>query len=332
MAAAVIAVADGAGAAEIYGGNGIGFSNGNVNPATGASPTGPWVANIVFDKTDLKKGEPVAMKTGDAITHPRQAADAAKNGNTQVVPTLKSMSWCDTDGVKSLMSSAADTSKCYGWSMHSRWVVLDFNALQKAGTTSVWVSMTAKRFNDNDAVATDDDLVPALTVFQGRQDLGVHLHWYPSVLQDMANFWAWKLTPFTGGATKSNGWSTAYMAPPQTSMDSANVTGRLKLKPGGQNYLTVVVGGDAKHATAAEKHDVNFELDVALSRKAPKSTGGGDGGASAGGKLDKCACEIGVTQWHPSMNHCMAISLCEPIKGTPDECKTPEMCEKDGGR
>lgn len=330
IGAALACLSGAAEAAEIYAGNGIGFSNGNINPSTGASPTGPWVANIVFDKQDLKSGTPVVVKTGDNLTHPRQAADATKNGNTQVMPTLKSMSWCDTAGVSALMSSTADTSKCYGWSMHSRWIVLDFNALQKAGLTNVWVSMTAKRYNDNDAVSTDDDLVPALTVFQGRQDLGVHLHWFPSQFQDMANFWAWKLTPFTGGTTKSNGWATAYMA--SGSLDNANVTGRLKLKPGGQNYLTLVVGGDAKDPS--NKHDVNFELDVALSKNAPKTSGGSNdgGGNSAAGKLDKCGCQIGVTQWHASMNHCMAISLCEPIAGTADQCKTPEMCEKDGGR
>lgn len=50
------------------------------------------------------------------------------------------------------------------------------------------------------------------------------------------------------------------------------------------------------------------------------------------GGLDLCACEIGITEWHPSMNHCMAISACEPLAGTADQCKTPEMCEEDGGR
>ncbi len=320
-----------AGAAEIYGGNGIGFSNNTVNPTTGAPPSGPWVANIIFGKQDVKTGAaPATIKTGDNITHPAQAADAAKNGNTQIVPTLKSMSWCDTDGVKALMTETIESGKCYGWSMHNRWMVLDFNALQKAGLTSVWVSMTAKRYNDNDAITTEDDLVPALTVFQGRQDQGIHLHWFPSQFQQMASFWAWKLTPFAGGITKSNGWSTGYMA--AGSLDSANVTGKLKLKPGGQNYLTVSVGGDAKHSDPKLKHDVNFAFEVTVSRKKPATASTSGGGGSAAGNLDKCGCEIGVTQWHASMNHCMAIAQCTPIAGTADQCKTPEMCERDGGR
>lgn len=339
MGTALVCLSGTAGAAEIYAGNGIGFSNNTPNPATGVS-TGPWVANIVFDRQDARTGAPVMIKTGDNITHPRQAADAAKNSNTQVVPMLKSMSWCDsTEAIKGLMSTEVagrtESGKCYGWSMHNRWVVLDFNALQKAGMTSVWVSMTAKRYNDNDAVSTDDDLVPALTVFQGRQDVGLHLHWFPSQFQQMADFWAYKLTPFMAGSGKNKtpGWATAYMA--SGSLDSANVTGQFKLKPGGQNYLTVSVGGDAKHASASEKHDVNFALEVKLSRKNPSTSGGssgGSGGGTAQGSLDKCGCIVGVTQWHASMNHCMEISLCVPIAGTSDQCKTPAMCEKDGGR
>jgi hypothetical protein len=328
--AAFACLSGAAGAADIFGGNGIGFSNNTVNPGTGAYSPGPWVANIVFNKQDLRAGAAAVIKTGDDIT-PAAQAEAAKNGGISlIVPPTKSMAWCDPASNPDNPGNT-DISQCYGWAMHSKWVVLDFNALQKAGLTNVYVSITAKRYNDNDAVATDDDLVPALTVFQGRQDQGASLHWYPNKFQKQP-FWAWKLTPFAGGATKSNGWATGYMA--GGSMDSANVTGRLKLKPGGQNYLTVAVGGDARDPSA--KHDANFELDVALSKKAPKeSSGSGSGGTGAGsaaGKYDKCGCEIGVKQWHPSMNHCMAIELCAPIAGTADQCKTPEMCERDGGR
>lgn len=341
IGATLVGLSGVAGAAEIYAGNGIGFSNNAVNAATGVSPTGPWVANIIFSKQDAKSGGTVMMKTGDPITHPRQLADATKNGNLQVVPTLKSMSWCDTDAVVKLMSATPESGKCYGWSMHNRWVVLDFNALQKAGMTNVWVSITAKKHDDGTAQETDstgkalpsdDDLVPALTVFQGRQDEGIHLHWFPSQFQSMDDFWAYKLTPFMAGSGKNKtpGWATAYME--AGSLDSANVTGQLKLKPGGQNYLTVSIGGDAKAPTS--KHDVNFALEVKLSRKNPGTSGGstGGGGGSAAGQLDKCGCVVGVTQWHASMNHCMEISLCEPIAGTSDQCKTPAMCEKDGGR
>lgn len=341
IGAALACLSGAAGAADVYGGSGIGFSN---NPSQ-------FVANIVFNKTDVKNGaSPVVIKTGDDVTPAQQKG----LGTTITIPPTKSMAWCDPVSNPDIPSNT-DINTCYGWGMFSKWVVLDLNALQKAGLTSVWVSVTAKRYDDGVAteadatgktLPSDDDLVPALTVYQGRQDVGIHNHWYPNKFQKNP-FWAWKLTPFTGGTTQSNGWATAYGP---GSQDSANVTGRLKLKPGGQNYLTVAVGGDARHADAKLKHDVNFQLGVQVSRKSPStgvdysslgggngSSGGGNGGGntggnSAAGKLDKCGCQIGVTQWHASMNHCMAISLCTPIAGTADQCKTPEMCEKDGGR
>jgi hypothetical protein len=325
IGAALACLSGAAEAADVYGGSGIGFSN---NPSQ-------FVANIVFNKTDVKNGaSPVVIKTGDDVTPARQKG----LGTTITIPATKSMAWCDPVSNPDIPSNT-DINTCYGWGMFSKWVVLDLNALQKAGLTSVWVSVTAKRYDDGVAtevdatgktLPSDDDLVPALTVYQGRQDAGIHNHWYPNKFQKNP-FWAWKLTPFAGGTTKSNGWATAYMA--SGSLDNANVTGRLKLKPGGQNYLTVAVGGDARHADTKLKHDVNFELNVRISKKALGTSGGANGGgSSANGTLDKCGCQIGVTQWHASMNHCMAISLCEPIAGTADQCKTPEMCAKDGGR
>lgn len=320
--AALTVLSGSASAAEVYGGSGIGFSN---NPSQ-------FVTSVVFDKADAKAGAaPVIVKTGDDVTPPQQKG----LGTTITIPPTKSMAWCDPVSNPDIPNNT-DFNTCYGWGMFSKWVVLDFNALQKAGMTSVWVSMTAKRYNDGVAqetdskgkvLASDDDLVPALTVYQGRQDVGIHNHWYPNKFQKTP-FWAWKLTPFAGGATKSNGWSTGYMA--GGSRDSANVTGRFKLKPGGQNYLTVVVGGDDKEPT--KKHDVNFEFDVSLSKKAPMTSNSG-GGSKAAGSFDKCGCDIGVTEWHPAMNHCMDIAECKKIENNPnDHCKTPAMCTKDGGR
>lgn len=313
-------------AADIYGGTGLGFSNN----------AGQWVANMVFNKKDLKVGTEAVIRTGDDLTPASQKGF----GTTLIVPPTKSMAWCDPVSNPDLPGNT-DINQCYGWAMFSKWAVLDFNALQKAGIRKFWVSITARRYNDGIAeerdasgklLAGDDDLIPGLTVFKGRQDVGAHLHWYPNKFQKMP-FWAWKLTPFAGGNTKSNGWSTGYMA--AGSLDAATVAGQVVLKPGGQNYLSVAIGGDARHEAASSKHDVNFELSVKLYRREPKVGGGGGttgGGGSAAGKLDKCGCEIGVTEWHASMNHCMAVSLCEPIRGTADECKTPAMCERDGGR
>lgn len=304
-------------AAEIVGGTGLGFSN----------MPGQWVANIVFDKADLSSELPVTVKTGDDLTPSQQKG----LGTTLTVPATKSMAWCDAAANPAIPSNT-DINQCYGWAMHSKWIVLDFNEMQKKGVKTVYLRLTAKAYNDgnigpNDA---DDDLVPALSVFQGRQDTGAHLHWYPNKFQTETPFWAWKLTPFTGKATNySNGWSTAYFNDVQN-LDRAVVIGKVTLKAGGQNFLSVAVGGDARHSNLADKHDVNFQLDVEIAKKALPATTGGS--VTPTGGIDQCGCEIGKTQWHASMNHCMAIALCEPIAGTADQCKTPEMCARDGGR
>lgn len=315
-----------AGAADVFGGTGIGFSN----------VAGQWVINVVFDKTDLLATSPVSVHSGQDLTPTLQKG----NGVTLSVPLTKSMAWCDPSSNPANPTNT-DFEQCYGWAMHSKWAVLDFNKLQQAGLKKVWVSVTVKRYDDGVAVETDsagktlpgdDDLVPGLTVFSGRQDMGAHLHWYPNKFQTEPAFWAWKLTPFAGGKTQSDGWATANGPGEQ---NSAHVMGLVTLKPGGENFLSVAIGGDARHATAAEKHDVNFQLDVQVSRKMPSLGGGSDNGGNGGGAqgtIDQCGCVVGVTQWHASMNHCMAIALCEPIAGTSDQCKTPEMCAKDGGR
>jgi hypothetical protein len=178
-----------------------------------------------------------------------------------------------------ITNAAADsvsTGGCFGSALGSKWAVIDLNGLQKAGLRSVWIAVTASRYDDGIAEETDnqghlqpgdDDLIPALTVFRGRQDVGVHGYWYPNQFQPNPKFWAWKLSPFYSGTASNDttgGWATANGS---ASNHSASISGKYLLKPGNQNYLTVAVGGDGRDGPAA--HDVNFELAVRVSRKPP---------------------------------------------------------------
>lgn len=302
--------------AEIIGGTGLGFSN----------ASGQWVANIVFNKADLTSGLTTSLKTGDDLTPAQQQ----EQGTTLTVPPTKSMSWCDP-AANPVNPTTTDFNECYGWAMHAKWVVLDFNEMQKKGVKTVYLKLSAKRYNDNDNVTTDDDLIPALTVYKGRQDVGAHLHWFPNKFQKDPVFWAWKLSPFnteTDKTVNSLGRATAYGPGNQ---DEAIVTGKLALKAGGQNYLTVAIGGDAHHENVADKHDVNFQFDVQVSKKAlsaNSSSNANNGGATA--KFDLCGGEIGSTMWHPAMCHHMAISLCDGLVGK-EACQTPEQCELNKG-
>jgi len=145
-------------------------------------------------------------------------------------------------------------STCYGSSGGSKWAIIDLNALQKVGLKQVAVHLAVNR--------VDDDFVPALTVFRGRQDVGVHGFWYPNQFQDSPEFWAWKLTPFHTTPSESDptgGWATAHGADPA---NGATVDGVYALRADEQNYLTVAVGGDDRDSAA---HDVKFKLSVTLS-------------------------------------------------------------------
>ncbi len=260
------------------------------------------VANITFDKNDLKSNAPeISIHTGTNFTPTQQNIPYAKYS---FVPRTKSDAWCDPAANPSDLKNTS-YDQCYGNAYDARWVVLDFNKLKKQGYGNIAVEITARRYFIGDANDASNDLVPALAVFQGLQNQGGWGHWFPNQFQGSPQFWAWKLTPFTGGTTNSSGWATAYT--PTGGQDKITVDGVLKLKGGGNNYLSVAVGGDARKP--GNIHDVNFELVVKVTKykkPAPAAPGTTSCGFPAG--YDDCGCRAG-THWHPQMNHCMADEL-----------------------
>lgn len=259
------------------------------------------VANITFDKKDLKSDAPRAsIHTGTNFTPTEQNIPYARYS---IVPRTKSDSWCEPSANPAQPDNTS-YDQCYGNAHDVRWVVLDFNKLKKQGIGNVAVEITARRYTIGDADDASNRLVPALTVFQGLQNQGGWGSWFPNQFQGSPQFWGWKLTPFTGGTTNSSGWATAYT--PTGGQDNITVDGVLKLKGGGNNYLSVAVGGDARDP--ANIHDVNFELVVKVTnyKKPPASGGATSCGFPAG--YDDCGCKAGYS-WHPQMNHCMANEL-----------------------
>lgn len=244
-----------------------------------------YAAKLVFNKGDTKTDVPaLSIHSGQSITNPSTAASGT-------IPLTKSMAWCD-DATNPPAGSIPDT--CYGWGMHSKWFLIDLSALKAQGLSKVSVSIDVKRYIG--AEPAKSDMIPALTVWRGNQNLGPLLHWYPSQFQATPPWWGWLLSPWTD---KTNpGYMSAYGVGAQT---VANVNGEFKLKGGSQDYLTVAVGGDAKHTDPSLKHEVYFELVVDV-----KKTGGGGGGDV----IDPNGCVVGKTCWHPPMNHCMSVDLC----------------------
>lgn len=286
-----------ASAAQTIVGNGIGYT-----------------ARLVFDKADKQKDansnlKTVMVKTGDLLLPGKQENSGI---SPQLIPAVQSNGWCYP-----LANPNPSGSECYGWSVYSQWYLVDLNQL----SGKVWVQISVKRYdNEGDAVADqDDDLVPALTVWQGPQVQGKFGDWYPSQFQgfdDKGNpvsegfkpFWAWTLKPLNNGATPS--WATASGAGDKS---VATVTQQVTLKKGDGKYLSVVVGGDDQHA---ERHGANFKLLVRVSAKQPTSEPGDPEAApTPGGDRDICGCKVGVECSHPAMGHCMAKELCVGLTG-----------------
>jgi hypothetical protein len=292
-------------AAEKIGGYGIGYTS-----------------RLIFQKTDTQKtAESVMIKTGDILI-PTQQANS--NITPILVPAIKSDGWCYPAANPN--KTTTDLTECYGWSVFSQWFLLDLRKLKAQGMTSVWAQISVKRYDDGDTETTDDDLVPAVTVWRGQQTQGKFGDWYPNQFQGfdakglaIANgfkpFWGWTLAPLSNISDAKNvfSWKTASTTDDKT---STTITQKIVLKGGDKDYLTVAIGGDS-HITG-DQHDVNFKLLVKLSTTKPLTDPAEPCVINCTpiptplpiGSLDRCFCTVGVTCSHPKMGHCMEISLC----------------------
>ncbi len=191
-----------------------------------------------------------------------------------VIPPLRSMSWNNPQSNPDVVQNT-DLTKSFGSGLHSQWYLVD---LSKLSAGRYYVSIKLERFNDGQAVEVtpatattaeqtlpnDDDLVPAITVFNGYQNRGLSGSWFPNQFQKTTTpFWAEMLKPegvLVGANTQKAGFDTAFGLAED---DRAQVSGVIKLDSAGKmsktnRYLTVVIGGDDR----TTKHDVNYQLTV----------------------------------------------------------------------
>jgi hypothetical protein len=271
-----------------------------------------------FVPTQLGKGKtasiaPLSLQSDDTILSPSK--DPAE---TVTIARTKSMGWNDpavnfrgacskpaTPPDPKQTLADANTVNCipdngYGWGHNSQWYLVDLNELAKAGVKAAHISIMVNRVNDGVAQEqakdstgklltnedgspkfepSDDDIVPALTVWRGFQDTGKHMHWYPQKYQNFAankpadekTFWANKLSP--APTDEGEAWATAFDAATQDEA-SVHIVTELDKKDPSKNYLTIAIGGDGRHVFPAgnakqgqvdstQKHDVNFKLTVA---------------------------------------------------------------------
>lgn len=272
--------------------------------ATVTPGSGGYTASMAFKKKDMKGGEAISSFTA--------------------LPN----SWCDPQANPSIPGNTSFDA-CYGSTLGAKWFLLDLTKLPKQEVKKIRVTITAS------SQSTTGVVPPAITVFQGYQKEGVWDAWFPNTFQSSPPFWASKLKPFNDSKTGTPAWTTAYS--PSRNIGDTTIEAEMKLKSGkknlNNNYLTVVVGGDIQQLDKIQ--EVGFNLTVKIAKPAKPCNddndddnddcddGGGNNGGGAGG-FDACGCPA-KTLWHPEMNHCMAIGLCDlpEYKG---QCQTGDQC------
>lgn len=257
-----------------------------------------YKARIQIDKLTIKNEDAFVIKTDDTISPAgAPASEVVKVGFNKSMgwndiltnPDIPACSTTVTTGCLTIADIATD--RAFGWGHSAHWYLIDLNKL--AGQ-KVHVHVMVERYDDGvptdkeickDAKSvvipctnSDDDLVPALTVWLGNQDQGSHWHWFPNKLQATqkfdgtpgSEFWARKLSKpsivasknltyeLKGVTSTKLGYDTAYDGDKKMAMVEGIMTVS-KTNPN-QNFLTVALGGDDRDPT--KKHDVNYKLTV----------------------------------------------------------------------
>jgi hypothetical protein len=270
-----------------------------VSPGYGVN----YKAKLTLNKAMIEK-DTIVIKTDDVLTPGANTDETVKIPATKSMgwndtATNPDIASCSATVTTNCITIADVADKGFGWGHNSHWYLLDLNQL--AGQ-KVHLHIVVERYNDGNNAETstnattgvvtnlpsDDDLIPALTAWKGYQDKGTHLHWFPNKHQTSTKpFWAgasdyvtvssshngklskpvWvsgKNTYKLEGTNSAGlGYDTAFGA---TDTSMAEVSGLIQLskKDPKENYVTIAVGGDGRHAAATGKHDVNYKLSISL--------------------------------------------------------------------
>lgn len=270
-----------------------------LNELVGGGYGVSYKARLKIDKNAYKYANKIVIKTDDVISPAGWAssetikvpATGSMGWNDSATnPDIPSCSATVTTGCVSL--TLADLEKSgFGWGHTANWWLVDLNDLTSVASV-VSVHVTVERYNDGVAeetstsatgvvtkLASDDDFVPGVTVWRGNQNDATHTHWFPSRNQATkkfdgspgSTFWARKLSiptstvgkksyALTGMSSKAVGWDSAFYGDGKTAMVEGEFA--LNKKDPSQNFLTVVIGGDARHDVASKKHSANYKLTV----------------------------------------------------------------------
>jgi hypothetical protein len=154
----------------------------------------------------------------------------------------------------------------YGWTHTSRWSLIDLNGLYDAGHTNVQLSVTLEAFNNS-------GLIPGFALWQGKEDAGNWSSRYVNGI-DSTNWSDWN----GGGACAPAGTCSYFPTLAQAGLagnvwavadDRTNPTGlatvvlNALLAEGGNNYFTLVMGGNADLASTGVAQAFQATVSVA---------------------------------------------------------------------
>lgn len=243
---------------------------GKIIGGTGINYVGRFVYDNAMAKVDWVKKFPTELSIINAANgFAGYAGDTTPAEAMDILP-LKSMSWNNAHSNPD--ETTTDIEKGFGSGLHSQWYLLD---LSKLSAGNYYVSVKVERYDDGqkDAILpSNDDLVPAVTVFDGYQNRGVSGTWFPNKFQTtITPFWAEMLKPESvlEGLSGDKGFDSAFNRAGGND-NVAQVQGTIKLDSTSKGfvksnrYLTIAIGGDDKNAAA---HDVNYKLTIKLHKK-----------------------------------------------------------------
>ncbi|MCP9450594.1 MAG: hypothetical protein NNA21_11110, partial [Nitrospira sp.] len=235
---------------------------------------GPALANTIYIGDPTTGGvryhlwyqfdNPGTLTTWTGQSHTvNSAGQHVDSGSNGLVDTIASKSHYDQIRLGGTAASPIEPG-IYGWTHTSRWALIDLNPLYANGHTVVDVNITLGRYDDG--TAGREDLIPGLTVWLGKEDAGNWLHTYVNGI-DSTNWNEWN----GGGVCAPAGTCSYFPTLAQAGLaghvwaagdNHTSPTGTatvviddLVLNPGGNNYLTIVLGGRADLAsTGAAKN------------------------------------------------------------------------------
>jgi hypothetical protein len=187
---------------------------------------------------DVNAPGTLTATTGQALTQIGNPADRQDFNSDGLVDEVGLKAW---RGI--IDPSGPVPEGQYGWSLNSRWSVIDLNDLAGGDPTQARVSITLES-NTTPPVATDKVLIPAVTAWKGVETVGTASqanNWYPNGISS-TNWSEWWAADLAAGSLAGQVWAAAD--------DSNNPAHTVTLTlpwmtlSDTDNYLTLAFGGN----------------------------------------------------------------------------------------